>query len=70
MDCGTDYAEFLHGDETYFWILNDTGNAHEESQGEPLMEIHCQAYGWGGASEVLDHTTFYTFNILNRGGES
>ena len=71
MDCGTDYAEFLHGDETYFWILNDTGNAHEESQGEPLgVEIHCQAYGWGGASEVLDHTTFYTFNILNRGGES
>jgi hypothetical protein len=30
----------LYGDQTYYWIFNDKGNVHSESQGEPIgMEM-------------------------------
>ena len=46
IDCGNRRREDLvplYGDQNYYWILNDKGNVHSESQGEPMMEIRAQA---------------------------
>jgi len=56
----------LFGDQTLWWIFNDKGNIHGESQAEPLgLEIHAQAFGFAADNEVND-MTFYNYKIINR----
>jgi hypothetical protein len=56
----------LFGDQTLFWIFNDKGNVHAETEAEPLgLEIHAQAFGFTADNELND-MTFYNYKIINR----
>ncbi|MCC6599503.1 MAG: T9SS type A sorting domain-containing protein, partial [Crocinitomicaceae bacterium] len=57
----------LYGDQTYYWIFNDKGNAHTESQGNAIgMEIRAQAFAFTSNDEV-NNMTFYNYVLINQG---
>ena len=64
---GMIYADHvLKGDETLFWIFNDNGGAHTESQGQNIgLEIRGQAFGFS-TNDELNNMTFYSYEIINR----
>ena len=63
---GTNDNARLYGDQTLFWIFNDKGNIHTETEAEPLgIEVHAQAFGFTSDNEVND-MTFYNYKIINR----
>jgi hypothetical protein len=56
----------LFGDQTLWWIFNDKGNIHTETEAEPIgLEIHAQAFAFVADNEVND-MTFYNYKIINR----
>ncbi|MGF1563856.1 MAG: T9SS C-terminal target domain-containing protein, partial [Flavobacteriales bacterium] len=60
----------LFGDETYYWIFNDKGNVHSESQGEPIgMEVRAQAFAFSTNDEI-NNMTFYNFVLINQGTQT
>ena len=63
---GTNDDAKLFGDQTLFWIFNDKGNIHTETEAEPLgLEIHAQAFGFASDNEVND-MSFYNYKVINR----
>ncbi len=64
---GMIYADHvLKGDETLFWIFNDNGGPHTESQGQAIgLEIRGQAFGFA-TNDELNNMTFYSYEIINR----
>jgi len=63
---GNNDAAALFGDQTLWWVFNDKGNIHTETQANPLgLEIHAQAFGFTSDNEVND-MTFYSYKIINR----
>ena len=66
VDCRDSRAVTLFGDETLWWIMNDKGNIHTETGGEPLgMEIRAQAFAFATNNEI-DNMTFYNYELINR----
>ena len=66
VDCRNSRAVTLFGDETLWWIMNDKGNIHTETGGEPLgMEIRAQAFAFATNNEI-DNMTFYNYELINR----
>ncbi|MBO4654056.1 MAG: hypothetical protein J5644_00740 [Bacteroidales bacterium] len=67
ISSGMVYADHvLKGDATLFWIFNDKGGPHTESQGEPIgLEIRAQAFGFA-TNDELNNMTFYSYEIINR----
>ncbi len=64
--CGSDRRISLFGDETHWWVFNDKGNIHTETQGEPIgMEIRAQAFAFATDDEV-NRMTFYNYEMINR----
>ena len=60
-----DEAE-LFGDQTLWWVFNDKGNIHTETEADPIgLEIHAQAFGFTADNEIND-MTFYNYKIINR----
>jgi len=61
------YADHvLKGDETLFWIFNDKGGPHTESNGDPIgLEIRGQAFAFA-TNDELNNMTFYSYEIINR----
>jgi len=60
----------LFGDETSYWIFNDKGNAHTESQGQPIgMEIRAQAFAFTSNDEI-NNMTFYNYVLINQGSQT
>ena len=58
--------QVLKGDETFWWVFNDKGNFHSETQGAAIgMEIRAQAFGFSTNDEV-NNMTFYSYEIINR----
>lgn len=58
--------QVLKGDETLWWIFNDKGNVHNETEGSPIgMEIRSQAFGFTTNDEI-NNMTFYSYEIINR----
>lgn len=56
----------LFGDRTEWWIFNDKGNLHTQSNAPSIgMEIHGQAFAFATNDEVND-MTFYNFELINR----
>lgn len=67
IECGKDRRISLFGDETHWWIFNDKGNIHTESNGDPIgMEIRAQAFAFTTNDEV-NKMTFYNYEMINRG---
>lgn len=57
----------LYGDENLWWIFNDNGNAHTETNGEAIgMEIRGQAFAFATNDEV-NNMTFYNYLLINQG---
>jgi hypothetical protein len=64
--CGVDRRVTLFGDETVWFVFNDKGNAHTESQGDPIgMEIRAQAFAFATSDEI-NRMTFYNYELINR----
>jgi len=66
LDCSTDRTVTLYGDETVWWVMNDKGNIHTETAGDPLgMEIRCQAFAFATNDEI-NNMTFYNYELVNQ----
>ncbi|MCK5765495.1 MAG: T9SS type A sorting domain-containing protein [Bacteroidales bacterium] len=58
--------QVLKGDQTLWWIFNDKGNFHSETQGASIgLEIRAQAFAFATNDEI-NNMTFYTYEIINR----
>ena len=58
------------GDQNFYWIFNDKGNVHSESQGEPIgMEIRAQAFAFSTNDEI-NNMTFYNYVLINQGTQT
>ena len=58
--------QVLKGDQTIWWVFNDMGNVHTETNGQPIgMEIRAQAFAFSTNDEI-NNMTFYTYEIINR----
>ena len=56
----------LFGDEAIWWVFNDKGNIHSETQGDAIgLEIHAQAFAYSSTDE-LNNMTFYKYDLYNR----
>ncbi|MFM9985003.1 MAG: T9SS C-terminal target domain-containing protein [Flavobacteriales bacterium] len=73
QDCASRDAQSvvpLFGDQTYYWIFNDKGNVHTESQGQPIgMEIRAQAFAFNTNDEV-NNMTFLNYVLINQGTQT
>lgn len=57
----------LYGDMNIWWVFNDKGNTHTETQGQPIgMEIRSQAFAFSTNDEI-NNMTFYNYELYNRG---
>ena len=58
--------QVIKGDQTLWWVFNDKGNIHSETQGAPIgMEIRAQAFAFATNDEI-NNMTFYSYEIINR----
>ncbi len=58
--------QVLKGDQTIWWVFNDMGNTHTETQGQPIgLEIRAQAFAFSTNDEI-NNMTFYSYEIINR----
>lgn len=57
------------GEKCVYFIFNDKGNVHTESQGQQIgLEIHGMLYGFNSTeSDMLNNTVFLKYKIINRG---
>ncbi|MGB0914846.1 MAG: T9SS C-terminal target domain-containing protein, partial [Crocinitomicaceae bacterium] len=70
IECGVDRRISLFGDETNWWVFNDKGNIHGETNGDPIgMEIRAQAFAFATNDEV-NRMTFYNYELINRGTQT
>ncbi len=59
-----------YGDEMIFWIYNDAGNVHTESNASAIqMEVQVEAFAYQTANEIND-MTFYRYKLINRAIEA
>ncbi len=58
--------QVIKGDQTLWWVFNDKGNIHTETEGSPIgMEVRAQAFGFATNDEV-NNMTFYSYEVINR----
>jgi hypothetical protein len=58
--------QVIKGDMTLWWVFNDKGNLHTETEGNPIgLEIRGQAFGFS-TNDVVNNMTFYSYEIINR----
>jgi hypothetical protein len=55
------------GDQTLWWVMNDVGNVHTESETPPLgLEVQVTAFGVAQGPAALQQATFYRYRVINR----
>ena len=66
--CGTtDYKDILFGHQTLWWVFNDVGNIHLETEAPAIgLEVQAQAFAFNSNNEI-NSMTFYKYKIINRG---
>jgi len=53
-------------DEIVFWVYNDSGNSHTNTNGKPIrMEVQVQAFAYATNDQIND-MTFYRYKLINR----
>jgi hypothetical protein len=58
--------QILKGDETLWWVFNDKGDFHTETQGASIgLEVRGQAFAFA-TNDVINNMTFYSYEIINR----
>lgn len=56
--------------EMIFWFMNDIGNNHTASKGDPMIvQLNCLAFAYA-TSDDINNMTFYTYDIYNKSGET
>jgi hypothetical protein len=66
INCRTTRDVRLFGDTTIWFVFNDKGNIHQESNGPSIgMEIRGQAFAFATNNEIND-MTFYNYEMINR----
>lgn len=66
FDCQDKQTDILYGDQTIWWVYNDKGNVHTETQADALgFEIRAQAFAFTSNDEV-NNMTFNNYRILNK----
>ncbi|WP_417589277.1 hypothetical protein [Owenweeksia hongkongensis] len=66
QDCQAKEVDLLYGDQTIWWVYNDKGNVHTETQAGALgFEIRAQAFAFTSNDEV-NNMTFNNYRILNK----
>jgi hypothetical protein len=56
----------LYGDHTLFWVYNDKGGVHSETQAVPIgIEVRAQAFAFKTNDEI-NNMTFYSYEVHNR----
>jgi len=64
---GTTCKDVLLGDQTIWWVFNDIGNIHGQSEGIPMgLEVHAMAYAYYSFDEAINNATFYSYKFINR----
>ncbi len=59
--------DYLFGDDVIWWVFNDIGNVKTGTNSAPIgLEIRAMAYAYSQPGNVLDNTTFYRYQIINR----
>lgn len=62
---GGDYP-LIKGDQAVWWVINDKGNIHTATSGEPIgVEMHIMAFAFTTAN-AINNMTFYDQLIINR----
>ena len=65
-DCRVVEIDVLYGDKTIWWVYNDRGNVHTQSEAGALgFEIRAQAFAFSSNDEI-NNMTFYNYRILNK----
>lgn len=60
----------IRGDQAIWWVLNDKGDVHTETGGEPIgVEIHMMAFAFTTANAV-NNMTFYDQIVVNRSNQT
>ncbi len=60
----------LFGDHNIWWVMNDKGNQHTETGGQPIgLEIRSQAFAFATNDEI-NNMTFYNYLVINRGTQT
>ncbi len=66
-----DYPDIKLADQAFWWVFNDNGGPHTESQGEPLgFEIQMLAYAYNSAEPAINDATYYDIKMINKSGEN
>ena len=69
LQCGTTIDKRiprLYGDKALWWVYNDRGNIHTETDGASIgMEIHGQAFAFA-TNDELNNMTFGNYALINR----
>lgn len=64
-NCGQKIVD-IYGDKNNWWVFNDKGNIHGETNSDPIgMEIRAQAFAFATNDEV-NNMTFYNYETWNR----
>lgn len=60
--------DYVFGDKAIWWVFNDIGNIKTETNSAGIgLEIRAMAFAYSSANSVLNNTTFYKYQIINRG---
>lgn len=60
----------LFGDNNIYWIFNDKGDVHTETQGQPIgLEVRAQAFSFNSNDEI-NNMTFYNYLVINQGTQT
>jgi len=63
--------DYLFGDQSIWWVINDVGNVHTNATAPPIgLEIRCQAFAYGSTEPAIDNATFYKYQVINRSSET
>ena len=59
----------LIGDQAVWWIMNDVGNIHRNTQAAPIgVEVRVHAFAFR-RTDALGETTFFKYNVTYKGSE-
>ena len=59
----------LIGDQAVWWIMNDVGNIHRNTQAAPIgVEVRAHAFAFN-RMDALGNTTFFKYNVTYKGSE-
>jgi len=66
FNCQLKEVDLLYGDQTIWWVYNDKGNVHTETQAGALgFEIRAQAFAFT-ANDEINNMTFNNYRIINK----